>query len=70
MTTTPEQRLAAAERELAMRQRVYPGWVARGTMTDAKAAHEIAAMADIVEVLKGLAPSAQPSLFDVAMKGA
>jgi hypothetical protein len=41
----------AAERELAMRERVYPGWVRGERMTADKAAHEIQAMRQIAEVL-------------------
>jgi hypothetical protein len=41
----------AAERELAMRERVYPGWVRGERMTADKAAHEIQAMRQIAEVM-------------------
>jgi hypothetical protein len=46
--------IAAAEREVKQRERVYPRWVSDGRMTQAKADHEIAAMKAIVETLRGL----------------
>ena len=47
----PEQ-LDAAKRELALRRRTYPRWVSAGKMKQAKADHEIAAMAAIVGTLE------------------
>ena len=46
--------IAAAERELKMRQHVYPRRIAEKKMTQALADRETAAMAAIVETLKGL----------------
>lgn len=46
------QQIAAAERELAMRLRVYPRWVAAKKMTQQKADHEIEAMRAIVATLR------------------
>ena len=46
---TAAEKLACAERELRLRQQVYPGRVYRGRMTRCKAAHEIAVMEAIVE---------------------
>lgn len=46
--------IKAAERELAMRQRIYPGWVNAKRMTVHKASEEIAAMAAILKTLKGI----------------
>ena len=51
-----DAQIAAAERELAMRRRVYPRWIAAGKMKAEKAGAEYAAMAAIVETLKGLRP--------------
>ena len=45
--------IATAERELALRRRVYHRWVAMGKMTAARAAAETAAMSAIVATLKG-----------------
>jgi hypothetical protein len=52
--------LAAADRELKLRRRVYPRWVESGKMTEAKARAEIAAMAAIVDTLTTLASGAGP----------
>jgi hypothetical protein len=41
--------LACCRRELAFRQRVYPKWVTKGTLTDEKAAKEIEGMRQVVE---------------------
>lgn len=49
-----DEMIAAADREIAMRQRVYPRWVAEGRMKQAKADHEIAAMRAIATTLKSL----------------
>jgi hypothetical protein len=51
---TLAQQLACATRELAMRQKVYPKWVADGRMAQDKATHEIAAMEAIVATLQKL----------------
>lgn len=41
---TREDKLAAVERELTLRRRVYPRWIEKGRMSGAKAAHEIAVL--------------------------
>jgi hypothetical protein len=43
--------LACARRELAFRQRVYPKWVLKGTMTEKKAEQELELMRELVEFL-------------------
>jgi len=45
---TAADKLACAERELKMRQRVYLRWIEDGRMSAGKAAHEIAVMEAIV----------------------
>lgn len=45
---TAADKLACAERELKMRQRVYPRWIEAGKLSLGKATHEIAAMEAIV----------------------
>jgi hypothetical protein len=59
-----EDQVRAAEREAALRRRVYPRWVGDGKMTQAKADAEIAAMEAIIETLKSLvaARTNQPKL--------
>jgi hypothetical protein len=51
---TPAEQLACAKRELTMRERVYPRWVANGKMSQAKADHETQAMRAIIATLDGL----------------
>lgn len=54
------QLIASAERELAMRRRVYPRRVANGRMSQRDADHETKCMEEIVELLKS---KSQPELF-------
>jgi hypothetical protein len=49
-----EKQLDCARRELALRKRVYPGWVNAKRLNAFKAEDEIAAMAAIVKTLEGL----------------
>jgi len=51
MSTTAEQ-LACIEREIKMRERVYPRWIEAGKLTPVKAAHEIQTMRDVLELLR------------------
>ena len=61
---TVEQMLVCATRELLMRRRVYPRWVAAGRMTQAKADEEIAVMDGICNHFTSLLPPpAQGSLL-------
>lgn len=53
-TYSPAEKLAAIEREMKMRRRVYPRWVADGRMTQAKADAEIAVMEAIAEDYRAL----------------
>jgi hypothetical protein len=46
---TAADKLKCAERELKMRQSVYPRWIDAGKLSAGRAAHELAAMAAIVE---------------------
>jgi hypothetical protein len=43
--------LGCAKRELAFRQRCYPKWVERGTLTEKKAEKELELMRSLVEFL-------------------
>lgn len=60
--------LQCAQRELAMRQRVYPRWIREDRIAPQKAEREQALMAAIVETLARLCAQeqahAQPSLFE------
>jgi hypothetical protein len=49
---TDAELIKCAERELAMRKRVYPRRVADGKMPAAVAEHETKAMGQIVEILR------------------
>ena len=46
-----EVQLACVRREISMRERVYPRWVATEKMTQKKADEEIAAMRAVLETL-------------------
>lgn len=61
-----DELLGCARRELALRERVYPKWVAKGSMTQTKADRELEGMRGIVEFLvhcifKAVTRSARPS---------
>lgn len=49
---TLDDQIAAAERELKLRKRVYAHQVNQGKMSEAFAAHQLAAMAAICETLR------------------
>jgi hypothetical protein len=51
-------------REIALRERVYPGWVQRGRLKEGQAAYGLAAMREVLKTLERLgAETKQPSLF-------
>ena len=58
---TITEQLACLDREIAMRERVYPRWVSAGKMTQAKVDHEMRAMRAARDMLRSLAPP-HPSL--------
>ncbi|HLX18410.1 MAG TPA: hypothetical protein VKS24_24745 [Bradyrhizobium sp.] len=53
-----DEQIASVEREIAMRLRVYPRWVADRRMTQEKAEHEIACMKSVLETLKAVKENA------------
>ena len=58
--------LTCAKRELKLREKCYPTFVARRTMTAAQAKYELATMTAIIDTLQALLdaiPPDQPSLF-------
>jgi hypothetical protein len=64
VVSLPDQ-IVCVMRELAMRRRVYPRWVAEGRMTGEQAARETWHMQAVLDTLRGLAgiPTAvQPGL--------
>lgn len=62
---SPQEMLACVEREIRMRERVYPEWVKLGRMSARKAEHELATMRAVREVIAALPvePPPQASLF-------
>ena len=49
-----EQQIACVEREIRMRERVYPRWVQNGKMSHDFARHELETMQAVLETLRGL----------------
>lgn len=45
---TRDDKIAALRREMALRERVYPKWIASGRMKQSKADHELAVMRAIL----------------------
>jgi hypothetical protein len=58
MDVSIEEQVTCAERELRMRERVYPRQVASGKMTDQLAERELRAMTAIVATLRRLRQAA------------
>lgn len=48
------EQIKCVEREISMRERVYPAWVQANRMTQRKADDEIAAMRAVLETLRGV----------------
>lgn len=53
---TIDDQIACVEREIRMRERVYPRWVGQGKMTQAKADHETAVMREALVTLRKVKP--------------
>ena len=53
MLTLADQ-IAETRRELALRKRLYPGWIKRGTLTEGQATYYLKAMEAIVQTLRQL----------------
>jgi hypothetical protein len=57
--------ITEAQRELALRKRLYPSWVKRGTLTDGEAVYYLKVMQAIVQTLTRLdLEQRQLPLFD------
>lgn len=54
MTINLSKQIACVRREIAMREKVYPGWTSRGKMRKSEAEYEIAAMRAVLETLEVL----------------
>lgn len=55
MTVSAHDKWKCCERELAMRKRVYPKWIASGKMTHREARYEIDVMTEIAADYQRLA---------------
>ena len=65
MITLAEQ-IAEAQRELALRRNLYPGWIKAGRLDAGEAYHQLAALAAIVATLERLeVEQRQLSLFSL-----
>ena len=51
---TTDQQIECVRREIGMRQRVYPNWVAAKKMSQAKADYEIACLKEVLTTLENL----------------
>ena len=51
---TTHQQIECVEREIAMRERVYPNWVAAKKMSPVKADYEIACLKEVLGTLVNL----------------
>lgn len=59
---TDADKLACAEREVKMRHRAYPRWIADGRMSQDKANAEIAVMSAIADDYRAKVAAATPEL--------
>jgi hypothetical protein len=48
---TLQDQIASARREIAMRERVYPAWIRKGSLKEGVAAHELECMKQILDTL-------------------
>ena len=58
------EQLKESQRELALRRRIYPGFIQRGKMTEGQAAYHIAVQEAICKTLEELVYH-QPELFPI-----
>lgn len=54
--------IKCVEREIGMRRKAYPRWIANGTMTEEKAHREITTMEAVLETLRRLNAQHNPEL--------
>ncbi len=63
MTSIPlAEQIKCVKREIAMRARLYPQWVANGRLIQSKADAEIAAMKAVLATLESLEPKQETML--------
>lgn len=63
MTPSLPDQIACVRREISMRERVYPRWVADKRMTQAHADRELAAMRAVLDTLNTLHEQQNPRLI-------
>ena len=61
---TLAEQIACVKREIGLRERVYPRWVATGRLTQRKADDEIAAMKAVLETLEAADRARDPYAED------
>ncbi len=66
MSKTPDELIKCAEREIAMRKRVYALHVGSGRMKQETADHEIECMQEILQIVIGHKDRLVPMLFESA----
>jgi hypothetical protein len=59
---TLSDQIASVQREIRMRSKVYPRWVADKKLTQSKADHEIAAMRAVLATLEQVRAGHEPEL--------
>ena len=57
---TLEDQIKEVQRELAQRERLYPGWVLQQKLTEGQAAYRLAALRAVLQTLE---ETNQPELF-------
>ena len=63
-TTVPlETQLAEVNREIAMREKVYPRWITENKITKWKADEKLANMKAVADTLRGLVAAKNPPLI-------
>lgn len=66
LTIPLDEQIACVEREIKMRERAYPRWVAEKRMTQKKADYELAAMRAVRETISGIFQSGQTITSHIA----
>jgi hypothetical protein len=60
---TLEEQIAEVRRELELRRKCYPGWVRKGTLTQAAATRQLHLMAEVLNTLQRVSGEQQLALF-------
>jgi len=62
-TPTIDDQIACVLREIRMRERVYPRWIAAGKLSAEKSATELACMNAVLATLQRVRDERRPELF-------